>query len=272
MAINLNVDFLKTNYFTFEKPVDFKQEKYEIEEDGKLKEIISTLKVYPVTVRDWLTFANCVVVLDLEKNNTDDISIIQMSYLKWILTSSIKDEEFGNEVMPRLYKLMNICFKTEDIVFDLGENQTPIWYINGFKLNSKDFDYFRKLVMYQNISEYEDDSMVDSDFKKAMEEYNDLANRGVEMPSLERQIVIVANERHVMEEVIYDMSYRKFRIALAEINGKIEYQINKTAEVSGMVEFKQPIDHWIYKAKKDRYSQGLVDVDALKDKINKANG
>lgn len=270
--VNIDVDFLQSNYFTFDEPVDFKQEKFEVMEEGELKEVTSTLKIYPVLVKEWLAFANCVIVLDLEKNNTDDISVIQMSYLKWILATSIKDEGFGNVVMPRLYKLMSICFRTQDIVFDLDEKQRPIWYINGFKLNSKDFDYFRKLIMYQNLTEYEDDSMMDSDLKKDMEEYKRLVNRDVEVPSLERQIVIVANERHVMEETICNMTYRKFSMALSEINGKLEYQINKTAEVSGMVEFKNPIDHWIYKAKKDKKLQGIVDFDSFKDKINKANG
>lgn len=265
--VKIDKDFLESNYFTFDKPIDFKEATYEI--DGET--VTSTLKIYPILVKDWLVFANCVVVLDLEKNNTNDISIIQMSYLKWLLLTSLQDDSFGKTVMTRLYKLLSLCFKTQDINFEFDEKEKPIITINGFQLTSKDFDYFRKVIMFQNLSYYEEEKVIDADLKKAIDDYNDLMNRNFVMPSLERQVVIVANERHVMEDVIFNMTYRKFSMALSEINGKLDYQINKTAEVSGMVEFKQPIDHWIYKAKKEK-DTGFVDLDTVKDKINKANG
>ena len=252
----INVDYYQSKYFTFNKPVQWKG-----------------LTLHPIKVKDWLEFASCCVVLDLNKNETDNIEIIQMNYLKWLIIMSLTEDEngelgFGDYVMPKLYRILVLCFSVDDIEVSLDEEYRAFIRIGKVKLSPKDFDEFRILVMYQNLSEYEEKKIIDSDLQKAIDDYNDLVNRDIEIPSLERQIVVLANERHVMEETIFEMPYRKFKMALDEIIGKLDYQINKTAERSGMVEFKQPIDHWIYKAKKNKNAViGAVDYSELESKI-----
>lgn len=256
MASKIDLENLQSNYFTFCKPIDF-----------------NGLKLHYVKVRDWIDFASCVQILDLDKNESGDIEIIQMSYLKWFLLNCMYNEGFGSFALPKLFKLLSICFNTTDINFDLNEDKDfkPSWIINGKALNQKDFDLFKKIIMYQNIPNYEDEEGMDTDYKQAMREYYDLKAKNIEFPSLERQIVIMANERHVMEESIYDMPYRKFRMGIEEMKAKYDWQLYKGAELGGMVTFKQEVSDWIYKTKQQE-AQGMVDYDAFKDKLESANG
>lgn len=252
----IDIDYYQSNYFTFNKPVQWKG-----------------LTLHPIKVKDWLEFASCCVVLDLNKNDTEDIEIIQMNYLKWLIIMSLTEDEngelsFGGYILPKLYRILVLCFNEEDIEVSLDEDYKAFVRIGKVILNPKDFDEFRVLVMYQNLSEYEEKKIIDSDLQQAIDDYNELATKNIEIPTLERQIVILANERHTMEETIFEMPYRKFKMALDEVVGKLDYQINKTAETSGMVTFKQPIDHWIYKAKKNKNAVvGAIDYETFKNKI-----
>jgi len=248
----IDIEILQSTYFTFDKPIEYKN-----------------LKIYPILVKDWSVFEKCIPILDLEKNNCGDIEILQMSYLKWLLYMTIQDEEFGKYTMPRLFKILNLCFKTSEICFDLHEYDTnkPTFTIDDVELNARDFDYIRKVVLYQNIPNYEDDSNISQDMKEAIAEYNAFKSKNIILPSLEEEIAILSNERGCDEEKIYNMTYRKFKIALNKIIELVDYKIMKTAEVSGMVTFKQPIDHWLYKTKKNKYGDAIADFDSFKNKV-----
>ena len=50
-------------------------------------------------------------------------------------------------------------------------------------------------------------------------------------------------------------------------NTILHYKIMKTASMSGFVEFKQPITHYLYEPEEDIMSS-MMDSDALKNKIN----
>lgn len=242
-------------FLTFDKPIEYKG-----------------LHIHPILVKDWDIFEKCVSVLDLEKNNTDNIEVLQMSYFKWLLYMSIQDEQFGNFVIPRLYKILSLCFKTNEIELDLHEYDTnkPTWSINGIELSAKDFEYFRKVVFLQNIPDYEDGSNISQDMKEAIAEYKAFKSKNIVMPTLEEEIIVLANNRGCDEEKIYNMTYRKFRIALTKITDLVEYNITKTAEMSGFVTFKQPVDHWLYKTKKSKYSEAVADFDEFKNKVERA--
>lgn len=262
--VNINLDSLRLEYFTFDKPILWKG-----------------LKIYPILVEDWLYFSNYADILQLEKNDTDSVEVIQMNYLKWLLIMAITNEEM--KIMPKLYKILELTFKAKNITFgfydsegnEVDETQigvtNPRITIDEVVINHRDFDELRSIIMFQNLPYY-DDTYINPSVKKAIEEYEKMKSKDIESPSFERQIVIVANERGMKEKEIYEMTYRKFNMALSELTNKLEYQINKSAEMGGMVTFKESIDHWIYKKKQSRFSNDIVGVDGLKNKIKQANG
>ena len=57
-------------------------------------------------------------------------------------------------------------------------------------INSRQFEDIRRIIMYQNVLHY-DDSYVDSDLKKAMEETDALKHTGTELTSVERKMAII---------------------------------------------------------------------------------
>lgn len=58
-------------------------------------------------------------------------------------------------------------------------------------------------------------------------------------------------------EEIYNMSIRKFTMALATMDDLINYKIMKTAAMSGFVQWPKdkPIEHWMYKPDRDMYGE-----------------
>ena len=56
---------------------------------------------------------------------------------------------------------------------------------------------------------------------------------------------------------------------LQRIDYKLHYQIYKTAEMGGMVTFKESVDHWMSDlSKKNKYEDVVLDYGNLKDKLN----
>ena len=71
-------------------------------------------------------------------------------------------------------------------------------------------------------------------------------------------------------EQIHNLTIRKFIKILQRVDHKMHYEIYKTAECSGMVKFKEGIDHWMSEIKRNKYSDVIVnsdDYESLKNKI-----
>ena len=71
MGANLNLDLYRKAYFYFDLPVEY-----------KIKD--KTLFIYPITVKDSEIFLSSMSVIDIDKNASDSVEIIQMSYLAFI--------------------------------------------------------------------------------------------------------------------------------------------------------------------------------------------
>ena len=79
MGAKLNIDLYRRAYFYFDKPVD-----YVIND--------KILYIHPVLVKDSEIFLSSVSVLDADKNSSDSVEIIQMSYLDFIYKVLFQDE------------------------------------------------------------------------------------------------------------------------------------------------------------------------------------
>ena len=93
------------------------------------------------------------------------------------------------------------------------------------------------------------------------ERYDKIVNKNkdsIEPPTLEELIVHLTAETGYPIDYVYGLSYRKFRMMLKSVEDKTEYKILKAAEMSGNVTFKEPIEHWIYKKKKDKFANAFA--------------
>ena len=175
MGAKLNIDLYRRAYFYFDKPVD-----YVIND--------KILYIHPVLVKDSEIFLSSVSILDTDKNSSDSVEIIQMSYLDFIYKVLFQDEIN----ISRFINILRYCLHIENPEIGYDENQKPFLKDKdtGIVIKSKDFENIRRLILYQNLVHY-DDEYINPEAKKAMDELNSLRNANIELPSIERKMAII---------------------------------------------------------------------------------
>ena len=157
--MNLNLDLYCKAYFYFDLPVEY-----------KIKD--KTLLIYPITVKDSEIFLSSMSVIDIDKNASDSVEIIQMSYLAFIYKIL-----FQNEInISKFVNILKYCLHVEDPYIGFDDNSRPYLNINDdFSIGPKDFDNIRKIIMYQNLIHY-DDEYINPEIKKMMAEVDAVKN------------------------------------------------------------------------------------------------
>lgn len=230
----------------------------------------NAITIYPVKVYDYYEFYENIDILTIDKNNCGVIEFIQMPYLEFITTMMTINESFYT-------KFINICslvFKIdtnksigEQLSFAKDERNRFFIKIHGYTLNSKEFEELKRFILYQNIADY-DDTYLDPDLQKVVDDYNRLKNSGTNPPSLSKQIEVVESETGISRKELYDYTLFNFKRLYETVIDKIEYKIAKQASMSGMVKFEKPVEHFAYKKETNKLDGALVDYSSVKNKIN----
>lgn len=141
--------------------------------------------------------------------------------------------------------------------------------INGHKITDDDFFKLRKIIMYQNLPDFKDDSWVEKSIRDDQAEKNKLASKDSGTASLERKMLCLSAKSNYKIDEISNMSMRKFIMLLGIIQDAMDYEIQRTGLMSGMVSLKkgQKIEHWIYKVDEGLYGKAMDSADLVK-KIN----
>lgn len=233
------------------------------------------LNIYPAIMREYFDFYLCVNCLLLDKNSVPNPDIISMSYLRYLMYIS------KNEEMPYLSMfttLLKMVLRKEDdflIRFITKNNDREAFFIiDGVEYDSEDFLNIRKIIFEQNLVESIDET-ISKEVRDAMnkaQEYKMKQNAN-KMCSLEDQMICVSISSSYKLEDIYRLPIRKFSKMLERIDHKLHYEIYKTAEMSGMVKFKDgdSLKHWMSDLYKDKYSDVMVDVNEINQKIEGVN-
>lgn len=236
------------------------------------------LFIYPVLVKDYINFCYSYEICTIDKNAIPDVEIISMSYLDYILSILIRDTTLVDDISvgmlytKKLLDLLCLCFHVEPTDINIahdGKHYNLI--IKDIALNDKDFSDFIQIISYLNIYDYSDE-YVDPNIKKAIDEYYSVTSKDLVVPDIEEKISYVTLMTGILKKDLLEISYREFEKIFHNGLNKIEYQINKQASMSGFVKFEKPIEHWVYKQKKSKYSDAFTSYDGFKNKIEKANG
>ena len=256
------------------------------------------LQIKPVLVRDFFQFNNAKDILQIEKNKIPNIDIIQMTYLRFLLMIILENEEFKEDLLTILTLSLGVKYDAtkrnpsyspnEILTQQTRKNEVELW-INGwdikFRLNDEEvtlclyekdnlieisdaqFDDIRKVILFQNVYRYDDTEMSD-DFRRVVEEYYRLKNKDVVLPTLEDKLMAVCISSPYKIEELYNMPLRLFDALLECSIDKLEYQVNKLivnlaqCKVEGL-----NLSHWVYKTKKDKYSEIFTDAQDLVKKV-----
>lgn len=244
------------NYYdelTFDDPIDYKG-----------------LLLYPVSIRKINKFLQSSSVLRIQKEYIPDKEIIKMSYLKFLMTNIDKEkEEYGESLTFDLLALcFMICMRTEEISIRLfiDEGGKAKLILNDVEINENDFDYLRKLILYQNLPNY-DDELMNPDLKNDLEQADKIKNGGEETEDFEHLIANLVIGTGMNIDDVKNLPIRKFYIIGQVMDRKLHYSIYKQASVGGFVEFKQPITHYL-KKNIDLLENKVTTVETLKNNLN----
>ena len=235
------------------------------------------LKIKPVLVKDFYQFQNAQNVLKIDKNKIPDVNIIQMTYLRFLTLMVCENAEMLEDFLTILALCLGLRYdeKMRDTKFNPNEilaqqikksvSQLSVngWgirfvvtetrvllqlYINGvwLEFNDEQFDDIKKIILFQNIHDY-DDMEMSEDFRRVVEEYYALKNKDVVLPTLEdRMMAVVVSSSYKLEE-LYKIPLRLFDSLFEYSVNKLEYQVNKLivnlahGEVKGF-----SLSHWVY--------------------------
>lgn len=242
MAANLNIDLYRRAYFYFDRPVEYQLK------SGK------TLNIYPVSVADSEIFLSSMGVIDVDKNASPSVEIIQMSYLAFIYNVLFQDQLN----VSRFVSILKYCLHIEKPEVGFDDNGKP--YLRGennIDIKEKDFEEIRRIILYQNIVHY-DDEYINPDAKKAMEEMDKIRSVGIESPTIERRMAIITAHCGISKQEQMNMTYRSHSLLFEEVYGEVEF--TTVRPVMLYVGKDNEMEHWIYKKKKDKFDDYFTSV------------
>ena len=179
---------------------------------------------------------------------------------------------------------MHDDFDKDEILLQSLPNGDTFYYINGrdlemilshsggakirfgkITLSPDEFDDFRKIVLFQNIYEY-DDTVLSDAIRNVITKYYELKNRGIHHPTLEdKAMAIIANTSYTLD-ALSKVPFRSFDKMFIDCIRKIDYIATKNLEPH--LNKDKGIDHWIYYPEKEKYSEVFSDPNKLANKIS----
>lgn len=245
MGANLNLDLYRKAYFYFDLPVEY-----------KIKD--KTLLIYPIIVKDSEIFLSSLSVISIDKNSTDSVEIIQMSYLDFIY--KVLFQEQMN--ISKFLNILKYCLHIENEAIEIGYDVNNKPFLrdkdSNIEIKSKDFENIRRIIMYQNLIHY-DDEYINPEIKQMMNEVDAVKNAGIELPSIERRMAIITAHCGISKQEQMNMTYRSHSLLFEEVYGEVEFET--TRPILLYAGKGNEIDHWIYKKKKDKYDGYMTDAD-----------
>ena len=236
-------------FLIFDKPYEYKN-----------------IKIYPITVEDYLEFGVCINCLLLEKNRTDDIQVIKMPYIDWLFW--IADQDINSKIfIDMLNCLLQLSLRDQDFSFYKDEKGKIFFNIdeNQERYYSKDFDQIKKIICKQNGID-DSEIILDETLEKALkeaQEYHDKHNNS-KMADFEEQMIAYHIYTGYDYEKIYSLPIRKFNKGMARMQMLESFRIYKGAELSGMVKFKEDVQYWLEHIEPKGRFDNLVIKDADK--------
>lgn len=255
---HVDIEFLMNSYIAFDEPIPFKG-----------------LLIYPISMKDYHIFHNCIQVFMIDKNQIGKGEFISVSYLEFLIRQITKESNLSKQKFSNIAYMLDTILKLslhydESISYSIDEKKRFYIHIGDTKISSKDFNELKRIILYQNVFGYdENDQFVNPALMEAFNEYNRIKSDGnVKVPLIE-QISCIQSHTGLTKSEIKKMSILSFNMLFNSMMGEIDYIINKTAELSGAVKFKTPLEHWGFrKDKRDKFSEAFMSLDEYERKMS----
>lgn len=240
-----DINILKDAYFVVDEPVPFELK------DGNV------LNIYPISVKDESFFINCINVFTIDKNSSSDVNIIQMSYLDFFVEVIY---EMDTNALFKLAFILRKCLGLEN-TFIRKDEKGKIHLFDEtlkIKITAREFEDIIKIIMYQNIFDY-DDEYINPEMKKNMTDMDRLKNKNREPITLERRMSIITACTGIVKKEQLSMTMREHSGLFNEVVGGIEHFTTwPLALYSGKT---KEVGHWIYRQKKNKMDEYFVSTE-----------
>ena len=245
-------------YLFYDKPIPYKE-----------------LLIYPATMDRYLDFHFYITCLLLDKNSIPNPEVITMTYLQFMYYMASTTELPYLYMFKELLKMVLHIDNDSDLWFGTDPNGKAIFKIKGIIYDSDDLNKITDIIFLQNSIEHIDDT-IQKEVRDAMEKamVYKMKQNEYKMCSLEDQMVCVLISTSLKFEDINKLTIRKFSKILERVDYKLHYEIYLSAEMSGMVKFKDEnkLKHWMADlTKSDKYEDVKVDADEMHHKIDDVN-
>lgn len=233
------------------------------------------ITLYPIKMKDIITFQQYQMALTLRKDAIfQDKQIIKMGYLEFIKYACRNDElaqKYNIPLLPFYYDfiigvLQLTCGEDVEIKYNTS---TLDFSINDFLITDEVFDDLRKIIIIQNDIDFDIDEFMNIDTVKALEKAREFeAKKNKEKADIEDYIDSIIIGLKVTEDYVSNLTIRKFWRYIKRINKHEEYEACRSGQMSGMVTFKEPIQHWMTSIEvTDKYENLKTDEEELRSKI-----
>ena len=243
-AVSIDINLLARTYFYFDEPVIYKLDKYD-------------LQIFPITVKQSEFFLHSIGLFSVDKNSAPNVEIIQMSYLKFILSVLIPADETN---LSKFTNLLSLCLHMEDPRIQVT-NANKINLIEGegkYLINEQQFEDIRRIILYQNLIRY-DDTYINPELKKAIQETDELKNKDIDYPNIERKMAIITAHTGLSKREQMNMTYRSHSLLFDEVYNEVDFTtIRPVVAFSGN---DSKLEHWIFKKKKNKMDKYITQVD-----------
>lgn len=226
-----------------------------------LPRYLKKIPIYPVKMKDSVEFYDCARILNIPKNQTDNLEILKMSYLKFLIMM------LGEaEMHTRFFKLLSLVLRTEDIeIFEKNNGKFYIVVDSEFEISEFDFIKFRTIVCEQNLVELEDESIHPELRAKMRETEEFMARRGNKMAPLKQRILSYQYEMKLPISEILDMTIYQFNSSLEVITHIKQADLYQNAKLAGAKTFKDEnkLPTWLSAIETNKENPLLIDADQL---------
>lgn len=145
-------------------------------------------------------------------------------------------------------------------------------FIDGQKIDFKDFNRLKNIILFQNLPDYRDTSYIDPNLKKDYETRKRiLGEKNANLSAtIEKKLAALKVFMGLPNyDDLYNLTVRKFLIEFTTMDDLISYSLQMMGRLCGLGGGgKDAPEHWIYKEIKDVYADGgYVSKDTMMDKV-----
>lgn len=251
----VDIEILKDNFYVNMEACPYKIKKPQID-----------IFIKPILVKDYLKYSWAKEVLEIDKNKINDIQVISMSYLQFLIEKMCAEDKYDGLYLSKLWWIIKLSLGEEYWTF--GDNCIIFCDKNGtikFAINSKEFDDISKIIRSYNDINY-DELEISDEVKELAKVYYETKYKDIYNPSLEDKKAFVCSHTNKTFNDLNKLTIREFELLYKSCLNSEQYMAEKIIQASYKYDVKENIIHPLFRKKEDPYSELFTNTSTLSNK------